>query len=82
MLSKVNDEEIGWTCTYDGKPMDYIISPYESDKGEYVSISPIVSIISEFDSVIEFTQIESNNKIRITLTNMPNVGISEIKKVD
>ena len=82
IFSKVNDEEIGWKVTYDGHPMEYSISTCESDKGEHVTISPLVDILSEFESYIEFTQEESNNKIKLMLVNTPEMGISQIKKVD
>lgn len=81
ILSKVNDMEIGWKCTYDGKPMEYSISPFESDKGEYVVVKPMATVLSEFTALLEFTQDESGNIIRLSLTNTPEVGISEaIKK--
>ena len=81
ILSKVNDMEIGWKCTYDGKPMEYSISPFESDKGEYVVVKPMATVLSEFTALLEFTQDESGNIIRLSLTNTPEIGISEaIKK--
>ena len=76
IFSKMNDMELGWKCTYDGKPMEYSISTRESDKGENVTIKPISTILSEFTTVIEFAQDESNNVIRLVLTNTPEVGIS------
>lgn len=82
VFSKVNDMEIGWKCTYCGNPMVYDITPDESEIGEHVVITPRADILSEFDSLLEFTQDESNNKIRLVLTNTPEMGITQIKKVD
>lgn len=83
ILSKVNDMEIGWKCTYDGKPMAYSITPFENENSDYVMIVPMANIISEFDSLIEFTQEESGEAIKMILTNTPEMGITKIeKKVD
>jgi len=72
LLSKVNDMEIGWKITYDGKPMTYIISPMESDKGDYVTIKPNATIVNDFTSVIIFKQDESDEEIRFEILNTPN----------
>lgn len=72
ILSKVNDMEIGWKITYDGKPMTYIITPMESDKGDYVKIKPNATIVNDFTSVIIFKQDESDEEIRFEILNTPN----------
>ena len=71
--STANDNmDIGWKCTYNGKPMSYTITPLESENGGKILIIPNGDIVSEFDSLIEFTQDESNKKIKLLLTNTPN----------
>lgn len=83
VFSKVNDEEIGWKCTYDGKPMSYTISPLDSTESKHVHIVPNGEIMAEFKVLVEFTQDESDNKIRLLLTNTPELGITNVeKKVD
>jgi hypothetical protein len=77
IFSKVNDMEIGWECTYDGRPMEYEITPFESEVGEHVIIKPKAEILNEFESLIEFTQKESNKVIKISLTNTPKKGITD-----
>lgn len=79
ILSTLNDMEIGWKCTYDGKPINYSIEPLSSDESGYVTIKPIDNILSDFDTVIEFTQDKSKEKISLTIHNTPD-GIK--KKVD
>ena len=76
ILSKMNENEIGWKCTYNGRPMQYGIIPFESKVGEHVIIEPKAEILNEFDALVEFTQNESNNVIKILLTNTPKKGIS------
>lgn len=79
ILSTVNDMELGWRCSYDGKPMSYSISPMSNDEGCYVTITQAATVVSEFDSLIKFTQDESGNEIKLVLHNTPE-GIK--KKVD
>ena len=71
ILSKMNDEEIGWNCTYEGKPMEYFINPKLSDKSEYVTIAPAVTVASDFIAILEFTQRGSGNIIRLEVYNTP-----------
>ena len=71
ILSKMNDEEIGWNCTYKGKPMEYFINPKLSDKSEYVTIAPAVTVVSDFTAILEFTQRGSGNVIRLEVYNTP-----------
>lgn len=83
IFSKVNDMEIGWKCTYDGKPLSYSITPFESEVGDYVIVTPKSVNLIELDTLIEFTQDESKNTIALILTNTPNMGITNVeKKVD
>ena len=81
ILSKVNDMELGWKCTYMGQPISYDIAPINSNKSDYVIISNKVGniILSDFHSLFKFTQNESNNVIRYQLHNTPN-GIIIDKK--
>ena len=76
IFSKMNDEDIGWKCTYDGRPMEYSISPFESGISEHVIIKPLAEISGEFEALVEFTQNGSNNVIKILLTNTPSKGIT------
>jgi hypothetical protein len=71
IISKMNDEEIGLDCTYDGKPMEYYINPRHSDNGEYVTIIPAVKVVSNFTTMLEFTQRGSGNVIRLEVYNTP-----------
>lgn len=71
ILSKMNDEEIGWDCIYDGKPMKYFIEPKFSDKGEYVTITPAVTVASNFMALLKFKQKQSGNVIRLEVYNTP-----------
>lgn len=67
ILSKENNNEIGWKCTYNGKPLNYSIVPMESDKSEYVNIEVIDELFTEIDSIIEFTQDKSGEVILLKL---------------
>ena len=82
ILSKANEFDVGWKCTYNGKPMTYLINPMEGENEDKITINPIGEILSEFDSLIEFTQNESNKKIKLLLTNTPNKGITKAEKKD
>ncbi len=68
ILSKENDNEIGWRCTYDGKPLNYSIVPMESDKSGYVDIEILDEVFTNTSSVIEFTQNKSNEVIKLLLS--------------
>lgn len=67
ILSKENGNEIGWKCTYDGKPLTYVISPMESDKSGYVDIELKDDVYTSVNSVIEFTQDKSGEVIQFDL---------------
>jgi hypothetical protein len=79
IVSMANDMELGWRCSYDGKPMSYSIFPRSNDVSCYVTITQAATVVSEFDSLIKFTQDESGNEIKLVLHNTPE-GIK--KKVD
>lgn len=78
--SKMNGEDMGWKCTYDGKPMAYSIAPFESEISEHVIIKPLAELANELEALVEFTQNKSNNVIRILLTNTPSKGITNYEK--
>jgi hypothetical protein len=80
ILSKVDNDEIGWKCTYDGKPLNYSISPMESDKSGYVDIEVLDELFTNVPSVIEFTQDRSREVISLKL-NQTNDD-TEIIKAD
>jgi hypothetical protein len=78
ILSKENNKEIGWKCTYDGKPLNYSITPMESDKSGNVEIELIDELFTNISSVIEFTQEKSGEKISLYL-NQDNNNTNIIK---
>ena len=67
ILSKADNDEIGWKCTYDGKPLNYSITPMESDKSSYVDIEVLDELFTNVPSVIEFTQDRSGEVISLKL---------------
>jgi len=67
ILSKADNDEIGWKCTYDGKPLNYSITPMESDKSGYVDIEVMDELFTNVPSVIEFTQDRSGEVISLKL---------------
>jgi hypothetical protein len=67
ILSKADNDEIGWKCTYDGKPLNYSITPMESDKSGYVDIEVLDELFTNVPSVIEFTQDRSGEVISLKL---------------
>ena len=71
ILSKENNNEIGWKCTYDGRPLNYSIVPMESDKSGYVNIEVIDELFTEIDSIIEFTQ-DRSGEVTILKLNQTN----------
>lgn len=80
ILSKEDNKEIGWECTYDGKPLNYSIEPMKSDKSEYVDIEVLDELFTDVPSVIEFTQERSGEVIKLVL-NQKNED-TEILKAD
>lgn len=69
IISTMNDGNMGWKCTYDGRPMNYVISPFEGEGSCNVVIKPNTNVLSEFDALVVFTQEESGETIRLTLHN-------------
>lgn len=80
ILSKEDNQEIGWECTYDGKPLNYSIEPMRSDKSGYVDIEVLDELFTDVPSVIEFTQERSGEVIKLVL-NQKNED-TEILKAD
>lgn len=80
ILSKEDNNEIGWECTYDGKPLNYSIEPMRSDKSGYVDIEVLDELFTDVPSVIEFTQERSGEVIKLVL-NQKNED-TEILKAD
>jgi hypothetical protein len=81
ILSKEDDNEIGWKCTYDGKPLNYSIKPRESDKSGYVDIELLDELfIDNIPTILEFTQNKSCEVIELRL-NQTNDD-TEIIKAD
>lgn len=72
ILSKMNDDEIGWKCTYDGKPISYQITPMESNQSSYVTIKLMANMINDFISTIIFKQDGSGRIIKYHIKNTPN----------
>ena len=78
ILSKGNDNEVGWKCTYDGSPLNYSITPMESDGSSNVEIELLDELFTDISTVIEFTQNKSNEVIELKL-NQSNDKIEIIK---
>ena len=68
ILSKENDKETSWTCTYDGKPLNYNINPMHSDKSGKVEIELLDILFSTIDTIIEFTQDNSGEVVSLRLS--------------
>ena len=69
ILSKVNGEEIGWKCIYDGRPIMYVITPMESNKSEYVTIRSMSQVANDFVAALKFQQDESGEVITFLINN-------------
>jgi hypothetical protein len=81
ILSKEDNNEIGWKCTYDGKPLNYSINPRESDTSSYVDIELMYELfVNNIPTVLEFTQNKSCEVIELRL-NQTNDD-TEIIKAD
>ena len=66
IFSKVNKEEIGWKCTYKGEPIKFEITPLKKEKSSFVIIKLISKLlVSQYDTIFEFTQNESNETITL-----------------
>lgn len=71
ILSKVNGEELGWKCIYNGRPISYFITPMVSDKSEYVNIKLLSRVFQDCISVLRFEQNESEEVIEYRILNTP-----------
>ena len=72
ILSKVNNEEMGWRCTYFGQPIEYTVTPMESDKSCYVTITPISHLLIDYETLFKFQQEESGEEITYIVKITPN----------
>jgi hypothetical protein len=72
ILSKENNVDTEWECTYDGKPLSYVIKPMSSNKSGYVDIWMKDELYSRINTLIEFTQIKSGNVIKLKLNQGNN----------
>ena len=72
ILSKENNVDTEWECTYDGKPLSYVIKPMSSNKSGYVDIWMKDELYSKINTLIEFTQIKSGNVIKLKLNQGNN----------
>ena len=80
ILSKENGKEIGWSCTYNGQPYNYSISPKKADKSGYVDIVLLDELLATVNSLIEFTQEKSGEVIQLRLKQSNDY--TEIIKAD
>ena len=78
IISKEEKAEIGWKCTYWGKPLNYTIKPMESKRSGYVDIHLNSHVFNNINTVIEFTQNKSDNVIKLVL-NQGNDDVEIIK---
>jgi len=78
ITSKVNGKKCKWKCTYNGRPLSYIIK-VEDDDTLIVELTSI--IFGTLGGHIDLTQDESGNIIRLNLTHHKdeNMEVSEIK---
>lgn len=80
LLSKVNKKEIGWKCTYEGKPISYEITPLEKDKSGFVTIKLLSNLfVRHYDSSIIFTQNESEKTITLNVRAKRDGSIEILK---
>lgn len=80
IISKEDKSEIGWKCTYDGKPLNYTIKPMKASRSGYVDIELNSRVFTNVNTLIEFTQEKSDNVIKLVL-NQDN-DIVKIMKAD
>lgn len=71
ILSKVNGKELGWKCTYDGKPISYSITPMENDKSCFINVKLLSQLFVDYTSVLIFEQDESGETIEYNILNTP-----------
>ena len=77
--SKENNSNtpISWSCTYQGQPIGYDITPLNGNGGTEPETVVVKNkdgnvIYNEINSLLEFTQKESNNIIQGTFKNTPD----------
>lgn len=68
MVSTVNGKDAPWSCTYDGRPCSFNITPSSGIGSTYVSIGLTSKLFSGVSPVIEFTQEKSGKRIRLYLS--------------
>ena len=78
IISKEDKSEIGWKCTYDGKPLNYTIKPMKASRSGYVDIELNSRVFTNVNTLIEFTQEKSDNVIRLIL-NQDNDAVKIMK---
>ena len=71
ILSKVNNEEIGWKCIFDGQPISYEITPRNDVGSAYVTVKLLSEIFSNYTSELIFEQNFSGDKIVYKILNTP-----------
>ena len=78
IISKVNGKNCKWSCTYNGKPLSYVIN-IEHDDTLIVELKSIIP--STVNGHLTLTQQESGKTIRINLIHhsVKNMEIEEIK---
>lgn len=72
ILSKVNGEEIGWKCIYNGKPVSYSITPMENTKSCFITIKLLSQLFVDYTSTLMFEQEESGEIIEYKIYNTPD----------
>lgn len=70
ILSTENERELGFQCTYDGRPCKYEITPSVSSGSTYVTIKSLTTVSGSFNTLIRFEQDFSNKSIEIIINNI------------
>lgn len=81
IVSKVNGEKCKWSCTYNGRPLSYLIN-VDADDTLIVELESIIP--TTVNGHLILTQQESGNSIRINLThhNNKDMDIETIKLIN
>lgn len=69
IISKRNDKDFPWKCTYFGAPLSYKIDKTEADGSAEVNVELLTQMSNTFSSKLIFTQEDSNNNIELSLLN-------------
>lgn len=69
IISKRNDKDFPWKCTYFGAPLSYNIDKTEADGSAEVNVELLTQMSNTFSSKLIFTQEDSNNNIELSLLN-------------